>query len=456
MSRRTPFVAAALLAVLVAVVLVARSGDDAYRVRVVIADAAGLRKNSDVKVDGVPAGSVQKISLRRDDRAVLTLALDRSVAPIGRGAAAHVRPVNLLGEKYVDLQPGDRARPAPSGSVIPMSRTAAAVELDDVLNMLTPDTRGALRILINEAGITMAGRGTDLNALLDELPPSLDGIHDLLGQLAAERRTMRTMIAQGDRVIGAVAGRRDDLVRLVDTAQSALRRTAERRAQLGATLRAAPGAVDQLRDTLAELDRAAGALTPAARQLERTAAPLSRTLASLPAFTAAATPTLRQVGHVAPSLTTLGREGTPLVRRLRPTAERLAAFASDLAPLTRTFDQGGGLDALLGLMEGWAHTIKTSDGLGHVFRLRITFDDELLTSVLQRYGSPQGARKKRRPLLPTRPRPERPRPSRPAPAPVGPAGGPARALDAVTSVIDRVGDETERNIKPLLDYLLGG
>jgi phospholipid/cholesterol/gamma-HCH transport system substrate-binding protein len=437
-------------------VLVGRGGEDPYVVRAVVEDSAGLRENSDVKVGGVPGGTVKKLELTRDDHALVTMELDPETVPVGAGAQAHVRPVNLLGEKYVDLAVGELRRPQPSGTTIPLARTGVAVELDDVLNMLTPDTRGALRILINEAGVSMAGTGTDFNGLLDELPPALDKIEDLLAQLGAESHTLRRLIAQGDRVVGSMAGRRGDLGGLVDSAQRALVETSERRGQLGATVAAAPGALGQLRTSLRDLDATARDLTPSAALLRQSAPALAQALRALPAFVEATGPTLRTARDVAPTLTRLGRESTPHLRRLEPTARRLATFARELEPLTDSFDEGGAFDALLGLVDGWARTIQTSDGLGHVFRLRVQFDEELATSLLQRYGVLTPARTKKQPAarktLPARPRPSGP--GRPA-APKLPDLPGLPTLHDLPVVQGLANDLRDGKTGELLDYLLG-
>ncbi len=143
-----------------------------YVVKAEFRDAGGITKNSDVKIGGVPGGQVDKIDLdKRNDTAIVTMRLKKEAAPIGAGAIAASRPVNLLGEKYIDMKVGDLSKPQKSGVFIPMSRTSRPVELDDVLNILQPGIRARLRILVNEAGIAMDGAGADFNKALGDLPP---------------------------------------------------------------------------------------------------------------------------------------------------------------------------------------------------------------------------------------------------------------------------------------------
>jgi len=277
MRRRVAFLALGSAVAAAAVILLTGSSGG-YYVKAEFRDAGGLRKNSSVKVNGVPAGKVTGLSVNRNDIAIATLRIDESAAPIGRGASIKVRPTDLLGERYAELSPGDAEHPLASGATIPVSRTSQPVELDDVLNMLDPDTRARLGILINEFGVALDGRGADFNRLLATMPPSLDRSKRLIDQVAGQSAALQRLVVKGDRIAAAVNGRRDDMGRLLDGASAALSGVAERRQALGATIRSAPGALAQLRDTLARLDVTAQRLRPTATALTAAAAPLESTL----------------------------------------------------------------------------------------------------------------------------------------------------------------------------------
>ncbi|MDX8151794.1 MlaD family protein [Patulibacter brassicae] len=340
-----------------------------YVVRAEIADAAGLRRNSAVKVGGATGGRVTDVTLTRRDTAMVTMRLDDEAAPIGAGASARARPVNLLGEKFVDLDPGDVRHPRASASTIPLRRTASPVELDDVLNALGPDVRARLRILVNEAGVALAGRGADLNALLAHLPPALDELGRTVDDLGRDNARMRRLIVAGERVVGDVDGRRDDLAELVAQADAALRVTARRRAALGATIDRAPQALTQLGRSVGVLAESADRLVPAASRLRASAPALRQALQRAPGFADDARGTLRTARAVAPALTRLGREGTGPVGRLEPLTGDLAQLAAELEPVTTTLDRT--IADALGFVHGYARAQQERDGLGHVLRLRL-------------------------------------------------------------------------------------
>jgi hypothetical protein len=83
------------------------------------------------------------------------------------------------------------------------------------------------------------------------------------------------------------------------------------------------------------------------------------------------------------------------LRRLQPAAARLADFSAGSRKLLDAADQGQGLSKFLDFMDGWVGVISNADGLGHVFRLRLTFDNEFFTSAIRRYLDEFGPKQRR-------------------------------------------------------------
>lgn len=437
----------ALVAALIAIGVLNRTGgEDPYTARVVVADAAGIRKNSDVKVAGIAAGRVAAIDLDASDNAVLTLEFDESAAPIGADAKAAVRPVNLLGEKYIDLDPGDLRRAAPDGSAIPPDRTSTPVELDDVLNMLDPDTRAGLRVLIAETGMALQGRGTDFNQFLSELPPALDELRELLRSVAGDNDRLQGIVRDSDAVVTSLATRRTEIGRLIADADRALNTTAGARRDLAATIRQAPTALPQLQSTLTELEGAAVGLRPVAKSVRRLAPPLTGLLEELPPFAQAAEGTLAELVKTAPDLRRLAR-ATPAVTRLRPTAARLATFAQRLRPVSSWLADGSIGDALW-FLQTWARVNLPRDGAGHLFGAHVNVSDNVYRNTLDILSGEGG---KKRPKRGGGSTPAPPAPqvgSVKAPPPVKELGDklrePLRALPKVDEIAPKVAADVER------------
>jgi hypothetical protein len=250
--------------------------------------------------------------------------------------------------------------------------------------MLDVNTRTRLRILINEAGVGLAGRGADFNTLLSQLPPNLGQAQQLLGQVASQNGTLQNLIAEGDRITAAVNGKRDQLGNLIGVAEGALGAVASRQAQLGATIRSAPGALTQLRTALDEIGTASVALTPAAQSLQAAAGPLTRTLRALPPFASSAHATLVTARQVAPALERLGREARGPLHALRPAALDLKSVTATAAPILTKLDQRAMRD-LLWFVENWALGLKGRDALGHFIGANLELDPSIVISALDDY-----------------------------------------------------------------------
>src|SRR5947209_2081677 len=93
-----------------------------YRLVVPLDSADGLYPGSDVLIAGAKAGSVQDITLDRN-QTLVTIALDDVYAPVHSDAGVTVRPKSLLGEKYVALDPGSSGLPS-SGARLPPTPVA--------------------------------------------------------------------------------------------------------------------------------------------------------------------------------------------------------------------------------------------------------------------------------------------------------------------------------------------
>jgi phospholipid/cholesterol/gamma-HCH transport system substrate-binding protein len=394
MSRRV--IGSVLLGVLGVVVLliVIGGGDDRYKVTVQLASATGLRTGSEVKVGGVPVGTIGSLGLGRGDVVQAGLELDPEKVEIRRDASVEIVTSNLLGSKFISLTPGDGAEPLPAGGVIPRTRVSYPTELDQFLDVLDADTRTRLQVLVNELGIAVTGRRADFNQALLLLPKDLASATRLLDEVVSDNQTLGRLVARSSRLVTRLVPERRALSRLVDVAGETLRTTAQRQAQLRQTLARAPGTLRSAQRFLADLRTTAKPLGPAARAITAAAPPLTATLAALPGFERDARPALATATDVAPSLTRLGVQATPVLRRAKPTTRALATFSRNSVPLLRTLDVS--IDDVLATAEGWARAIQGRDALGHVFHGLATFSPEVMRILVGRLEGTGAAKARRR------------------------------------------------------------
>jgi phospholipid/cholesterol/gamma-HCH transport system substrate-binding protein len=465
-SLRTPLVLAGLAAVGVGGAALTTAGDDGYVLEAKFRQAGGLRQGFTVRIDGAPVGKIDKLELGEGDVVVAKLLLDESAAPVGRDVRATARAADLLGEKFIDLEPGDRRRPAPSGTVIPPRRTALAVELDDVINAIDLPTRQALRAFLNEQGSWFVGRGNDLGAALAALPGSLDRSGRLLAAFATENATLGKLVEESDRVLAAVAGERRSLGRLVAGASGTFATLGARSDELEASIRQAPATLASARRALRSLEKASVPLGAAAKGLGDTAPQLTATMRELPGFAKAARPTLATLRRVSPTLTKLGRDATPVVRRLGPLTKDLDEFAAAFEPVTETLDTGIG--DILGVLEGWARATQARDSAGHLFRFGLTVSSDTISSLAKFLATPDKKKAKPAPRRPARTEPIKaglprlPKADLPkAKLPKLPAAPELKPGEGVDRLLDKLGvggteqGKGQATNGDLLDFLLG-
>ncbi len=95
-----------------------------------------------VQVGGIRVGRVDDVSLVEsdggDDKVMVTFDIDKGV-DFGPESRASIEVLNLLGEKYLDLQPAGEGQMA-ENAVIPLDRTESAYDIVGVFSDLTTTT----------------------------------------------------------------------------------------------------------------------------------------------------------------------------------------------------------------------------------------------------------------------------------------------------------------------------
>jgi phospholipid/cholesterol/gamma-HCH transport system substrate-binding protein len=228
--------AATILVVLVAVFLAynANSGlpfVPTYELKAEVPSAANLVVGNDVRIGGSRVGSVSAIEpAKRDDGtsiAVLTLTLEKDVAPLPRDSTLLIRPRSALGLKYVELTRGTDARGYADGATMPITAaTPRPVEFDEVLSMFDDKTRVAVAENTNGFGDAFAGRGESLNTAIGAFRPLLRNIVPVAKNLSSPDTHLRRLFDALGRTAAIVAPAAEDQAQLfvnLDTTFRALR-----------------------------------------------------------------------------------------------------------------------------------------------------------------------------------------------------------------------------------------
>jgi virulence factor Mce-like protein len=319
-SRPTwPIVALVLVAAIAGATIastVAGAGDD-QTYTVVLDNAFGLTEGSDLRSSGVPVGRVKTLDVQRSTgRALATVAVTRSdFAGFRKDVFCEVKPQSLIGEYYLDCQPGTSAAPAPR--TIPVQQTAGTVPPDLVLDILRRPARERFGLILSELGMGLAARGETLQATIRRGVPALRETDKVLQILAANRRTLQQLTRDASRVLARLAGNRLDVARFVRAAGDTTTASAQRKVQLAATVSRLPAFLRELRPTLRDLGTAAAQQTPALADLRRAAPDLETLLRRLSPFADSARPAVRGLGRASDTGIVAVRAGRSTVERLR-------------------------------------------------------------------------------------------------------------------------------------------
>ena len=184
-------------------------GGATYRAR--FTDVTGLLPGDDVRIAGVRVGRVEKVGLV-GNVAEVSFTVDDQV-PLATGVHAKIRYRNLVGQRYLALTEGaGGALRLPPGGLIPLARTAPALDLTVVFNGFRP---------------LFVGLGPDeVNRLAYEIVQVLQGEGGTIANLLRRTASLANTLADRDAAIG----------RVITNLNAVLGTLAERDAQLDETI----------------------------------------------------------------------------------------------------------------------------------------------------------------------------------------------------------------------------
>jgi virulence factor Mce-like protein len=404
--RRTALVALVLVACAAALALVAAGGEGAKgkSYEIVFDNAFGLAEGGDFKIAGVRAGTTSSFEIvgqRRPLAVVEVNVTEPGFADLREDARCEIRPQSFIGEYFVDCQPGSSDRRLPNGGRVPVTQTSSTIPLDLVANILRLPYRERLRIIIGELGAGLAGRPEDLNQVLRRAHPGLRETSQVLRVLGRQTATIRRLVSDGDRVVGALADRRRDVAAFVREAGRTAEVGASRREDLARTFNRLPVFLAELRPYVGRLGEVATAQVPLLRNLQASSDELDTFLLRLRPFASEGTPALEALGDAAGEGVRAVRETQDDVEELRLLAKDAPALAKPLRQFLQTIDdrargvepdpravatdpppgdkthisgpEGGftGMEAVWNYFYWQALATNALDNVGHVLRLNV-------------------------------------------------------------------------------------
>jgi phospholipid/cholesterol/gamma-HCH transport system substrate-binding protein len=165
--------------------------------------ATGLYPGDDVRIVGVPVGSIESISPEAD-AVKITMRVQDSVKVPADARAVIIAP-NIVSARFIQLTPAYKQGPAiEDGGSIGLDRTAAPVEWDDVKTQLTQlsqqlgpqagQVQGPLGAFINQAADTFDGNGDSFRRALRELSQTAGRLGDSRTDLFGTVKNLQVLV----------------------------------------------------------------------------------------------------------------------------------------------------------------------------------------------------------------------------------------------------------------------
>jgi ABC-type transporter Mla subunit MlaD len=389
-----------LLAGLVAILSsgVAAGGDDGtYEVRAIFDNGAFLTKGEEVRIAGANVGTIADVDVTGNDepahedgspdpgKAVVVMRIeDPAFQDFRSDASCLIRPQSLLGEKFVECQPtqarspGTEPPPAlakvPDGDpgagqrFLPLESNGKTVDLDLVNNIQRLPYAERFRLILNDLGGALAGRGKDLAEVIDRSDPALRVTDEVLAKIASQNHRLAQLARDGDEVLTQLARDRQRITGFLANASQAAAATAEHKPALEAGFQKLPGFLRELRLTMVQLKGFADQAQPTFADLGAAAPAATKATEALGPFSKAGIPALRSLGRATAKANGPLTASDPVIRQLRNLTKKAKPGTKNLKKLLRSIRKTNGFQYIDSLFFNGTGVTNLYDNYGHILR----------------------------------------------------------------------------------------
>jgi phospholipid/cholesterol/gamma-HCH transport system substrate-binding protein len=418
MSRRL-LLALGLVAAVVIVVLIASGGgsSDGYRVRAIFDNGGFMVKGEQVRVAGANVGEIESVSVtmpgdvvaykdgekvEKPGKAVIVMKItDPGFQDFRQDATCLIRPQSLIGEKFVDCRttlpraPGSDPAPPlkeiPDGEagageyLLPLGNNGTSVDPDLINDIQSLPYAQRFRLIFNELGAGLAGRGEDIEVLVKRANPVLRDVDRLFGILSAQRKQLAQLAGDSDEILGPLARERQAVAGFFSNSGAAAEASAEKGPELEEALQKFPTFLVEFRKTMRSLQTFSDAGTPVFEDFGTAAPSLTDATRTLTPFSEALTVSLKSLGNAGEASGPIFREADPVIKKARDLAKSGVKPTGDLAKLLVSLKKTEGWEGLTELIYNTAASLNGFDQYGHFGRTRVT-----LSNCLEYIARPAG------------------------------------------------------------------
>jgi phospholipid/cholesterol/gamma-HCH transport system substrate-binding protein len=398
-------------AVVVAIVLISGGGSsDGYVVRAVFDNGSFMVAGEQVRVAGANVGTIKSVSVSlpgeptaEEDgkfvdvpgKAIIELEIeDPSFQDFRQDAGCEIRPQSLIGEKYVNCQPteprapGEQPPPSlkqiPSGTpgagqyLLPLGRNQATVDPDLINNINSLPYAQRFRLIFNELGAGLAGRGQDLEAAIKGANPTLRSVDKLFGELTEQKDQLAKLAAESQEILEPLTREKEHVVGFLAHSGEAAEASSEHGAELETALRKFPTFLVEFRETMKNLKEFSDAGTPLLEDLGEAAPSLTTATNRLTPFSEATTVALKSLGTAGEASGPVFGQAAPVVRTASKLAKSGVVPTKELAGLFGSLEETKGWQRLTELIYNSTGAFNGFDKYGHYGRALVTLTNCLL------------------------------------------------------------------------------
>ena len=408
-GRRKTLIGVAVVAVIVLLIVLISGGrsESGYLVRAVFDNGSFLVPGEEVRVAGASVGKIESVDVTQPGepasfkngkfvedpgKAVLVLKIeDPDFQDFRQDATCIIRPQSLIGEKFVDCRttlpraPGTEPPPAltevPQGDpgagqhLLPIEQNSASVDPDLINNISRLPYAQKFRLILNEIGGTLAGRGEDIREVVKRANPTLRDAGRVFQILADQRDQLAQLSVDSEQILEPFAAQRAHVAGFLSNSGATAEASAERGAELEQSLKKLPAFITEFETTLRSLQGFSTAATPVFKDLDRATPALTESTRALTPFSAAATVSLKSLGATGELAGPKFAEADPIVRKARNLAKSGVVPTSELARFLVSLNRSNGFKALVNLIYNGAGATSEFDEYGHFLRTLVTIVD---------------------------------------------------------------------------------
>jgi ABC-type transporter Mla subunit MlaD len=328
-------------------------------------------------------------------KAILELEIENpSFQDFRQDAHCEIRPQSLIGEKYVNCYPtvarapGEQPPPPlkqiPSGKpgagqyLLPLGHNQTTVDPDLINNINSLPYAQRFRLIFNELGAGLAGRGQDLEAAIKGANPTLRSVDKLFGELTEQKDQLAQLAAESQEILEPLTQEKEHVVGFLAHSGEAAEASSEHGAELEASLQKFPTFLVEFRETMKNLKEFSDAGTPLLKNLGVAAPSFTNATRTLTPFSEATTVALKSLATAGEASGPVFAQATPVVKKASKLAKTSVVSTRELAGLFGSLEETRGWTNLTELIYNSAGAFNGFDKYGHYGRALVTLGNCIL------------------------------------------------------------------------------